>query len=372
MKILLLSDTHLGFSSGGERWEDAFLALKEALQEEADLILLGGDVFDTRTPTVEAFSRAMELFLKTSSLKSDLRVSGAAGKKIKNIVHGVPVVAIHGNHERRVKGLVNPVEALEMGGFLIHLHCNGVLLEKNGERISVQGMSAVPEQYAPGVLEEFNPKPVPDSFNIFMFHQNLERFVRSEKQFPKSLLPEGFDLYICGDIHESHKTSFQGKPLILPGSAVATQINKDSRKPRIYALIDTKTQSIDFIPFKNQRKIFYEEFEAREETEKFLRETLKEEHPMKPIIKIKSPTPLDELKSIAGEKTILMGAHEKEIPSLTIEEQKFSAQESGKQILEKNLKKLDLDPKTFQDIFELLLEKKQDEALILLRHQAKG
>lgn len=369
MKILLMSDTHLGFAQGTIREEDAFLSFEEGIEKalEADLILLGGDIFDSRVPTAETFSRMMEILLKTKQRESTVTLAETRNKKIKNQVSGIPVVAIHGNHERRVRGLVNPIEALERGGFLIHLHCNGVVFEKNGEKVAVQGMSAVPEQYAVSALEEWNPQPLEGAYNIFLFHQNLEGFVRAERTFPKASLPQGFDLSICGDIHESHQSK-DGK-LLLPGSTVATQITKDSCNLRVYWEIDTQKRQLLSHPFKNQRKIYYEEFEKKEEAETFIQKVLQEPHPLQPIIKIKTPLPPEEITARFGKEAILKIVQEKEIPTLSLEEQKLSVQQSGKQLLEKNLKQLNLDPKLFEAVFELLVNKKQEEALNLLKEK---
>lgn len=367
MRILLISDMHFGFGSSSERWDDSFLAVESIIEKEWDAILIAGDIFDTRIPNTETFARTMGIFLKTQKIGYGVNVTGVN----KNIgkINGVPIIAINGNHERRVKGLVNPVEALETGGFLVRLHCNGVLLEKNGERVFVQGMSAVPEQYAVAAMEEWGPKPKTDCYNIIMIHQNLEGFVRSEKNFPKSSLPEGFDLYVCGDIHESHKTNIHGKTLIIPGSTVATQINKDACNPRVYTEIDTKGQ-VTQRAFENQRPIYYKEFEDRESIEKFMTEVSENKSELKPIVKSKSPVKMDELKTRFGEDIILMNVAEKHT-SVSITEQKFSVQESGKKLLEKNLKELGLEAKVFSDLFELLLNKKQEEALSLLRQNVK-
>ncbi len=369
MRILLMSDTHLGFSLGSERREDAFLAFEEGLGKagECDALLLAGDIFDTRTPSPETFAWAMSGLFRLAHTGNGARVSTPSGK---GALHaGVPVVAIHGNHERRVRGLVNPVEALEMGGFLIHLHCSTAVMEKGGERVAVHGMSAVPEQYAEQALKEWGPSPMEGAFNILMIHQNLEGFVRSENPLPKQSLPPGFDLYVCGDIHESHRSTVHGKPLLLPGSTVATQITKDAQNPRTFTLIDTSTGSLEQEPFRNQRRVFYREFEKRGEAERFLESTLAKSQGTKPVIRIKSPIPPDELKSRFGEGALLLPVQEREMTALTPEEQRLSVQESGKRLLEENLKKAGLDPKTFTDVFELLLEKRREDALRLLKRK---
>jgi len=135
--------------------------------------------------------------------------------------------------------------------------------------------------------------------------------------------------------------------------------------------IDTLSQKIEFIPIRNQRKIFYEEFEKKEEAEEFIMSVLQESHTLKPIIKIKSPFPLDDIKSRFQGEAIILASQDRP-PSFTIEEQKLSVQQSGQALLEKNLNKMGLDPKLFVDIFELLLNKKQGDALSLLKSRHKN
>lgn len=369
MKILLMSDTHFGFASGTERWEDSFLAFEEGIEKglQYDIILLGGDIFDVRVPTTETLARTMEILVPVQRVPSPVSLVEGIRKKITTPLRGVPIVSIHGNHERRVKGLVNPVEALEKGGFLIHLHCNGVVFEKNGEKIAIFGISSVPGHYASSVFEECQLHPIPGCYNILIFHQNLEGFLYSETPLPLSIVPEGFDLYICGDIHDTHRSTLHGSPLLLPGSTVSTQITTNSCSPRVYVSIDTAQKTFDFIPFERQRKIYYETFEKKEDAQAFISNILQEKHALPPVVKIRASFPPEELA--AYQNVLLMISHDKEIARFTIEEQKLSAQQSGKKLLEKNLTAAKLNTALFEEVFELLLHKKQDDTLSLLKQK---
>ena len=63
MKIVVIGDTHLGYDFGGPRGEDSFLALEEVIEraQDADLILMLGDVFDNRIPKPEIFARGARI-----------------------------------------------------------------------------------------------------------------------------------------------------------------------------------------------------------------------------------------------------------------------------------------------------------------------
>lgn len=384
MRISIVSDFHLGYGSGTEREQDAYDSTKEAIEKslDSDLILIAGDMFDRRVPTTEVFVNAMQLLLKPIQVKNGVKISEGVGKNISElrlIRPGIPVVAIHGTHERRVKGLLNPVEALERAGFLVYLHCNGIIIEKDGERICVQGMSGVPDQFSASVLEQWNPKPVEGCFNIFMLHQSMSPFMYAPHLLPVEKLPKGFNLYVCGHVHEPRKSVYSNAPLIIPGSLATTQITKESVNPMGFWTFDTETGKSEFNAIENQRRIYYKEMDTESATQEIIEKEIKEilqqnEHKKKPIIRIKltgkeKKLPLDEIKSRFDEKAIVSfrkATEEEEIQVKTIEEHKLSVQELGKKLLEENMKEFRLNPKTFEHVFELLLEGKPEEVVNLL------
>src|SRR4030042_954051 len=204
MRIAFISDLHFGFGRGTERAEDCWEAAEEAFEKakDCDLIVLPGDIFDERIPRPEDWAKALKIFSRNK----------------------VPVVAIHGTHERRGRGLLNCVQGLEHAGFLKHVHCDSATYEFGGEKVTVYGMSGVPEAYAKEVLSTWNPKPT-EGFNIFMLHQSIHPYIYNPVE-PPSLkledLPEGFDLYVSGHIHWREKTEVKGSPFIIPGSTVTT------------------------------------------------------------------------------------------------------------------------------------------------------
>ena len=128
MKIAIFSDCHCGHAYGDERGEDSFLGLEEAVRGsmDADLILMAGDIFDSRVPRQEVFARTARILSLSQSLPSTTALSGLIGKEMSEVsplaLRGVPIVAIHGTHERRSKFMLNPVQALEHAGLLVHLH----------------------------------------------------------------------------------------------------------------------------------------------------------------------------------------------------------------------------------------------------------
>ncbi len=408
MRIAILSDFHFGFAAGTEREEDSYSAVREAIKKtieaKADIVLLAGDIFDTRSPNAETLANAMEILIKPLLSKSDVRLTKFIGKDREEVsdmaLMGIPIVAIHGTHERRVKGLMNPIEALEKAGFLIHLHCNAAVFEKNSEKVCIYGMSGVPDQYAESVLSNWNPKPEASCFNIFMLHQSIKEFLYAPYTIELNRIPKGFDLYIEGHIHEARCTEYSGKPFLITGSLIPTQLKEESTKPKGFWLVDTKEEKdkpdvnakeiikrheplkIYWIELENQRAVYYKKFEKpdMERIESDIKELLKTAHKKKPILRLEikdaTATMLHDIETKFGDKFILSFKKEfietGSIPAKTLEEHKLSVEELGKKILTENLEKSGLEPMSFENIFGLLAENKIESAMEILLKMAEN
>jgi DNA repair exonuclease SbcCD nuclease subunit len=296
---------------------------------------------------------------------------------------GMPIVAIHGTHERKAKGQMNVIEAVEKAGFLIYLHCNGIELEKGQEKICVYGLSGVPDQYADSVLKNWNPKPEPSCFNIFMIHQSISQFLYAPHAIDLNVLPKGFDLYICGHMHDAKKSLYDGKPFLIPGSPIITQVNKESVNARGFWTLEIESEKIkstDFVKIENQRKVYYLEFDNEEKIIPMMEDLFRKNFEKKPLVKIVAPgikeTLANEIKIRFGQRSII--SFKKDLPEKvqvavkTLEEHKFSVQEAGRKLLRENLENKKLDPQVFENIFELLENGEEEKALQILRDKSKA
>ncbi len=249
MRIAIVSDLHLGYSRfEGDSYGQAEKAILDA-SSRSDLILCAGDIFDVKIPKLETLMRAVEIFDKSK----------------------VPVVAIHGNHERRTKDTTNPVQLLSASTNMALLHGKDFIFEKDGRTVQVFGMGSVPEELAEAALkslmkERFQPKE--GALRILMIHQTIKELISGSGDEELSLeyletLP--FDLIVDGHIHETISRN-DGKFLI-PGSTVITQLKDSETAPKGYFLYDTETRKSEFIPI-DSRRFFYEKmkFESADET----------------------------------------------------------------------------------------------------------
>ncbi len=259
MKVAILSDFHLGYERfAQDAFEQAQSAMAQAA-EQADALLLAGDLFDTKLPRPEALSQAFSIFRLTLLRKWGAKISAFSARDGRKQACDAPIVAIHGTHEMRAKALMNPIQVLEAGGFLLNAHSASVVFEKDGEKVAITGLGGVPERQAKDAIDALKPEPVPGAYNIFVFHQTLSDFIpaRGEAMSAEDL-PEGFDLYVCGHMHAHSDTQIAGKRILIPGSTVVTQLRKDEEAGKGFYLFDTKTRSAEFMRIQSRPFIFRE------------------------------------------------------------------------------------------------------------------
>lgn len=385
MRISIFSDCHAGFAYGEERGEDSFKALEEAFDKsmDSDLILIAGDIFDTRIPKQEVLARTARIFSKAQSIQSKAKLIEIQNKEKHEAsplaLRGIPIVAIHGNHERRAKFLVNPVQALEHAGLLIHLNQSTAVFEIDGQKVAIHGFSSVPERYAKEIMNEWNPKPIENAINIFMFHQNVDPYIYTPLE-PPSLklddLPKGFDLYILGHMHWNDTRILHNGQFLLAGSTTPTTIHKiEVDKQKCLYKYDG---SLKAIPLENQRKIIFKEFDyiggVRENMENFLR--LIPLSDSKPIVLIKVkgqiakdsvPPTFNDIEEKYKDRAIIsinkafdIEGFEEQVELLRmLREQRLSPEEHGLKILQDNLRQNNCGIK-IEDIFELLINEDTD------------
>jgi len=374
MRVSILSDFHFGYGWNTKLEEDSYQNAQEAISRclDSDLILIAGDIFDSVTPRTETLAKTLKVLSKPLLTENKgIKLVKTINKKLPEIsnrtISGIPVLALHGTHERRTKEQTNTIEALEQTGFLIHLHCNGLIFEKEGKKVAIQGMSGVPERYAEDILNKWNPRPEESCYNILMLHQSIEPYVYSPLDPPSlnlSNLPKGFDLIIDGHVHEKDLTKINGTTLLLPGSTIVTQLKKEESisQKGFYQVEIGEEIKIAFIPLENNRKFFYHELEiksdvtVREQIDEGIKKTLSQDFKKIPIIKIKIlgketnviDKELREIEKKYSDKAIIYFSKELESPDMTrkiellknLRERKLSIEEIGLQILKDNLKNL--------------------------------
>lgn len=393
MKIAIISDCHFGFN------EDALPQAREAMliaiKMKSDLILLPGDIYDTRVPKQETVHETVKLYHEIGKAgigREDLPTIFELRENSPTPMHieGMPILAIWGTHERRSKGLSNIIQIMDAANLLVNLHARTIILRKGGEEVAIQGLGGVPEEYFKRTLEVARFLPTKGAFNIFVFHQNLQELMPIENEGDVSIkeLPEGFDLYVNGHIHWNHDMVVSGRRLLVSGSTVVTQMKKNEEKEKGFYLFDTVTKNAEFVKIPS-RPFYFREIEFKDATSeevefaldaKLLEITQKGDL-WAPLVKIKL---LGTIKKGALSSLNLDGVTRKYSKNAKIHIDKdFSsaelkdridqlrkirsegknAKELGMEILMDRLSEKKLEMKDPRELFELLAEGEIDEAM---------
>jgi DNA repair exonuclease SbcCD nuclease subunit len=247
MKLAITGDFHLGFN------EDALPQARAALEacKGADAIIIAGDVFDFRIPRQETLNEALQLFSQArESLGPDATIFEVDADGIISSLPGYPpILAVAGTHERRSKGLANPVHLLDSAQCAVNVHARKVCVQKDGEKACFQAMAGVPEEFSRQVLRKMDFKPVPGAFNVFVFHQALSEAMPYGDSLCSQDLPDGFDLYVDGHIHWTAELVEGKKRIIIPGSTVVTQMRKNETRRKQVVVFDTQAGTYETRPF---------------------------------------------------------------------------------------------------------------------------
>jgi len=254
MKIAILSDFHLGY----ERFrEDAYRQAEEALTAAAslaDMLLLPGDLFDSRAPRTEILAEAINLFRNAHGHAWKARIESVQSDS--KAYTDAPVITIPGTHERRAQKMENPVTLLALAGLLVDVSDGFAVVEKDGERVAVYGIGGVAEDKFLDTVNSMSFTPQKGCFNVFMFHQSIHELLPFDSGCAHfDDLPKGFDLYIDGHIHSRTEAKVHGKPFLIPGSTVLTQLKEGEQEEKGFYIYDTNTNAFSFNKIHSRRLV---------------------------------------------------------------------------------------------------------------------
>jgi DNA repair exonuclease SbcCD nuclease subunit len=359
MKLAFVADTHFGYPRFQEdALNQGTTAILDAASK-ADVLLIGGDIFDHRVPRLEVLADVASLFKRANELLPDHAFS--------------KILGIHGTHEMRSKGSLNPIQMLCRLGLMEDVHNKTILLQKGEDRVTISGMGGIPDDLVSDALKRLSCNPQKEAYNLFLFHQTMAEYVPQAKDLASiEELPEGFDLFLCGHIH-SRKT-YLGSKLLIPGSTVLTQLRDEDQEEKGYLLIDSNTRDVQFIPINTRPyEVHTLEFSEAQPSQirigiqKKLTELLKKDYPQKPILKIKLEGSLHrgnndiDLSGFESEKALIYIENNLSGNSLVSEIEKLKSErlnntspiKLGLSLLEKNCLDVNLNPKKAIEFFEM-------------------
>jgi len=255
MKILHTSDWHVGkVLKGRDRFEEHEAVLRSivalARDEDVDLVLIAGDLFEAAAPTSRAQGLVMRALL---ALREDNR----------------QVVAIAGNHDNA--GLLDSVYRPVLGELGLHVlgtpkapDAGGTLslTTRGGEPVMVAAMPFLSQRYAvraaelllhenaehardyarsvAEIVKLLTQQFTPDSVNIVMAHLTLlggrrgggERDVQTafEYEVPSSIFPSSAHYAALGHLHRQQEIPAPC-PAFYCGSPIAVDFGEEANDP---------------------------------------------------------------------------------------------------------------------------------------------
>ena len=374
MKIAIFSDTHFGFSFGGFTKEDSFLQANQVVDKilerrDIDAVIIAGDIFDSDNPDSSTLTKSFRVLQKLTTKDYVAKIEEVEFRNKENFstFPSLPIIAIPATHERKAFGEEDIIEALQIANFLINANNKWIKISKGNEKLSILGLGGMDDFEFKKFLEKEREKieeevKNKEGFKIFLFHQSLKELMPFVNDFASlNELPKGFDLYVCGHIHNKVEARVHGKMFLIPGSTVLTQQKKEEQSKKGFLIFDTKSYSYEFVEI-NSRPFFYIELNFESATPSEVIEKIKqkieevEKKAEKPIIKIKITGTLkegfrpkdlqltqlqkDEKALVSIDKALTSKTTEIEIEKVREMIKKGDVKELGSQLLAEELRKI--------------------------------
>jgi len=220
VQAILTADNHLDPIAANfgpnrmRRREDHLRCFKEvaeyALKERPDLLLIGGDLFDSVKPSNATRAAVMEAFKSIHEAGVRILAVGGHHDTPKSAEEGASPLAVYGNsgHIRFFKDPSEPErESLEVGGLKVTVTGLGhnPLLEPGQDPLS-------------GLEGSLRPD---GQFNILLLHYPIRGFggwVGEEPIIDPSSIPRAFQLVVAGHFHTHQSKRIGEVEVIYPGS----------------------------------------------------------------------------------------------------------------------------------------------------------
>lgn len=305
MKILHISDTHLGARPRGsvERERDIYEVFMEiigiAVENKVDIVIHAGDMF-----------HSSELF-PTPYIYAILGLG-----RLREA--GIDFYVVAGNHDAARPTRNSPLELLGKLGYAKVLSDHdepgfGKAAGRSGDQVEIHGYSykAVDRLLGQG------SKPPPGS--ILLAHIRLcdawsQRYGRdqvmcsSQGGFVPTMnrLPKGFSYYALGDLHRSWRNSYEGSPIVYPGSPEAISRDDYEERKKVFLIeVDRDSVEVREIPLTKVRPWVYIEARGFSDAMKTISTDLEAEvkkysKPPVVVLKIRGPLSKSERSSLTA------------------------------------------------------------------------
>jgi DNA repair exonuclease SbcCD nuclease subunit len=247
------SDLHLGYAQYGletrrQDFDKAFTELVDkTIELKPDFMIIAGDLFDHARPSNTTLENTIRSF-----------------KRLKDA--GIPVLTVDGSHDSAPNTITGTIlNPLDSAGLIHYLpRYEGACWRKTG-CCYVYGVPNFrsrrrTEEMLPAFLAQNVPKPDAAVTNVFVFHMAIDlpsvKPPYIEAEASPELIPEGFDYYAGGHVHERYMGKFKTGLLAYSGCTETVDYDEvANKKGFFYVKVDEKGKvSAEVVELKAPRK----------------------------------------------------------------------------------------------------------------------
>ena len=214
MKFAHLADTHLGYRQFGliEREKDFYEVFEKVIdkiiEEKVDFVIHSGDLFETARPSPIAL---------LTFQKGLLKLKGA----------GIPMYAIAGNHDIVMRNdSIPPQVIFKKLGLKVISPINTNYMHGD---IFIAGLPFYPSSQVKNLkskLAELSKKAANHEKSILVLHQGIDKYFGYNYELEIGDLPDNFNYYALGHIHNYINDNFGKGKLVYPGSGEIWKTNE--------------------------------------------------------------------------------------------------------------------------------------------------
>jgi DNA repair protein SbcD/Mre11 len=225
------ADLHLGYAQYGlevrrQDFDDAFNELvQKTIELKPDFMIICGDLFHQPRPSNITLENAIKSF-----------------KRLRDA--NIPVLTVDGSHDSAPNSITSTIlNPLDSAGLIYHLPRHSGANWKKSNCCQVYG---IPNFRSKHKTEETLPQfmqlnpPIPENSvcNIFVMHGTVDlpgiNPPYMEAELPSALLPDGFDYYAAGHIHQRFLGKFKSGLLAYSGSTETVSYDESKYKKGFY------------------------------------------------------------------------------------------------------------------------------------------
>lgn len=303
IRILVASDIHLGYlETDTVRGNDSFVTFEEilehALDQEVDMVLLGGDLFHINKPSPTTLKKCLQTLRKFVVGDKSVFIDVISDPKLvmsnehvnfqdPNLNIALPVFTINGNHDDPSgPELVAALDIVSNSGLvnyfgkctnLNEITLNPLIIQKNETKIAIFGLGFVKDERLASMIKNnkvkyMKPADDKDIIYILVLHQN--RPVRGTvKNIAEESIPDFFHFILWGHEHECRiKPEFNTRQrfhVCQPGSPVATSLCAGEAVQKKFGILMCNKQNYKLVPknLETVRPFVFENYTVESDAE---------------------------------------------------------------------------------------------------------